>query len=158
MGRPRKLLNAQTGNLTVEEQERLKAEEEKLYNYEKLDFGYFPAGLLREAFPEWERISKIVGDLPLSELDQQTMVRYCNYSYLYSDVAEQVAYQGPITPEGKKNPLVDVMNSYSKELKAATSDLGLTINSRLKIVAPAEKEKEEEDPMGQMLNFVRKEG
>ena len=156
MGRPRKLLNAQTGHLTTEDQERMREEEEKLYNYEKLDFSYFPAGLLREAFPEWERISKIVGDLPLSELDQQTLVRYCNYTYLYSDATERVAYEGAITPEGKKNPLVDVMNGYSKELKAATSDLGLTINSRLKIVAPAEKDKEDEDPMGQMLNFARK--
>lgn len=156
MGRPRKLLNAQEGNLTVEQQEEKKREEEALYNYAPLDFGYYPAGLLREAFPEWERISHIIGELPISELDQQTMVRYCNYSHLYSDATERLAYEGAITPEGKKNPLVDVMNSYSKELKAATTDLGLTINSRLKIVAPAEKEKEEVDPMGELLKFARK--
>lgn len=155
MGRPRKLLNAQEGNLTREQQDEKRAEEEALYNYAKLDFSYFPAGLLKEAFPEWERISGIIGDLPLSELDQQTLVRYCNYSYLYSEATEAVAYEGAITPDGKKNPMVDVMNSYSKELKAATSDLGLTINSRLKITAPAEKEKPVNDPMGEMLKFKR---
>lgn len=155
MGRPRKLLNAQEGNLTREQQEEKRAEEEALYNYAKLDFGYYPAGLLKEAFPEWERLSTIIGELPLSELDQQTLVRYCNYAYLYSEATEAVAYEGAITADGKKNPWVDVMNSYSKELKAAASDLGLTINSRLKITAPAEKEKETNDPMGEMLKFKR---
>ena len=59
--------------------------------------------------------------------------------------------EGAITPDGKKNPLVDVVNSYSKELKTATNDLGLTINSRLKIVLPAEKEKEVVDPFAKMF-------
>lgn len=88
MGRPRKLINAQVGNLTTEQQEERKKEEEALYNYEKLDFSYYPQGLLQGAFPEWERISHFIGDLPISELDQQTMVRYCNYTYLYSEATE----------------------------------------------------------------------
>lgn len=43
------------------------------------------------------------------------------------------------------------MNSYSKELKSVTNDLGLTINSRLKIVLPSEKEKEVIDPLAKMF-------
>lgn len=61
--------------------------------------------------------------------------------------------EGEITPDGKKNPRVDIMNSYSKELKSATADLGLTINARLKIVAPAEKTKESNDPLGQLIKL-----
>lgn len=151
--RPRKLLNASSKNYTEEERIQKQNEEEKLYNYEPLDFSYYPAGLLREAYHEWERISHFIGDLPISELDQQAMVRYCNYSYLYSEMAEQVAYEGPLTEDGKLNPKVTAMNSYSKELKSATNDLGLTINSRLKLVAPKEIENESNDPLGQLLKM-----
>ena len=153
MGRPRKLINASVKNYTEEERIQKQKEEEKLYNYEPLDFSYYPAGLLREAYHEWERISHFIGDLPISELDQQAMVRYCNYSYLYSEMAEQVAYEGPLTSDGKLNPKVTAMNSYSKELKSATNDLGLTINSRLKLVAPKEIENESNDPLGQLLKM-----
>lgn len=152
MARPRKLLNAQSGNLTVEQQEEKRLEEEKLYNYEKLDFSFYPQGLLPQAFNEWDRVGQFIGDLPISELDAQTMVRYCNYSYLYAEAVEQVAQMGAIDPEtGKANPWVNAMNSYSKELKSATNDLGLTINSRLKIVLPNEKTKEEKDPFAEMF-------
>lgn len=153
MGRPRKLINASVKNYTEEERIQKQKEEEKLMNFEKLDFSYYPAGLLREAYHEWERISHFIGDLPISELDQQAMVRYCNYSYLYSEIAEQVAYEGPLTEDGKLNPKVTAMNSYSKELKSATNDLGLTINSRLKLVAPKEIENESNDPLGQLLKM-----
>lgn len=153
MARPRKLLNAQQGNLTQEQQHQKKKEEERLKNYEPLDFSYFPMGLLRGAYPEWERISHFIGDLPISELDQQAMVRYCNYSYLYAKVAEEVSVEGELTSDGKLNPKVNAMNSYSKELKSATNDLGLTINSRLKIVAPSEVEDESKDPLGQLIKL-----
>jgi P27 family predicted phage terminase small subunit len=153
MARPRKLLNAQTGNLTTQQQEDRKKEEEILYNYEKLDFSYYPNGLLREAFNEWDRIGAYVGDLPISELDVNTVIRYCNYTHLYAQAAEQVSLTGAVDPEtGKANPWVAAMNSYSKELKAATNDLGLTINSRMKLILPAEKEKEVIDPFSQMFD------
>lgn len=151
MARPRKLLNATSKNLTLEEREAKEKEEEVLYNYEKLDFSYFPPGLLKGAFNEWQRIGSYIGDLPISELDMNTMIRYCNYTYLYAEAVERLDMEGAITPDGKKNPLVDIVNSYSKELKTATNDLGLTINSRMKIILPAEKEKEVIDPFAKMF-------
>lgn len=152
MARPRKLLNAQQGNLTREQQEEKAKEEEVLYNYEKLDFSYYPMGLLPQAFNEWDRIGNYIGDLPISELDSNTMVRYCNYTVLYAQAVEMVAQEGAMTSEGKANPWVQAMNSYSKELKSATSDLGLNINSRLKIALPNEKQKEVKDPFANMFN------
>lgn len=152
MARPRKLLNAQSGNLTREQQEEKAKEEEVLYNYEKLDFSYYPMGLLPQAFNEWDRIGQFIGDLPISELDSNTMVRYCNYTVLYAQAVEMVALEGAMTPEGKANPWVQAMNSYSKELKSAASDLGLNINSRLKIALPNEKQKETKDPFANMFD------
>ena len=152
MARPRKLLNAQSGNLTREQQEEKAKEEEVLYDYEKLDFSYYPQGLLPQAFHEWERIGNYIGDLPISELDSNTMVRYCNYTVLYAQAVEMVAAEGAMTPEGKANPWVQAMNSYSKELKSAASDLGLNINSRLKIALPNEKQKEIKDTFANMFD------
>lgn len=153
MSRPRKLLNASTKHYTEEERIQKQKEEEKLYNYTPLDFSYFPMGLLRGAYPEWERIGHFVGDLPLSELDSQTLVSYCNYVYLYSKLAEEVSIEGEVTNEGKLNPKVTAMMGYSKQIKSATNDLGLTINSRLKLVAPKEVEDESKDPLGQLLKM-----
>lgn len=153
MARPRKLLNTQQGNLTQEQQFQKKKEEEKLYNYEPLDFSYFPMGLLRGAYAEWERIGNFIGELPLSELDSQTLVSYCNYVYLYSKLAEEVSIEGEVTAEGKLNPKVTAMMGYSKQIKSATNDLGLTINSRLKLVAPKEVEDESKDPLGALLKM-----
>lgn len=152
-GRPKKLLDASKKNYTKEEIESKKVEEEKLYNYPRLDFSVYPVGLLREARKEWDRISHYIQDLPISELDQQTMVRYCNYSYLYDKASKELDDQGFLVA-GKKNPLIDTVNSFSKELKTATNDLGLTINSRLKIVNPHELEKEPNDPFAEMMNEV----
>lgn len=151
MARPRKLLNTTTKNYTNEEKEAKELEEQVLYNYEKLDFSYFPHGLMKGAFNEWTRIGSFIGDLPISELDMNTVIRYCNYTYLYAEAVERLELEGPITPDGKKNPLVDIVNSYSKELKSTTNDLGLTINSRLKITLPAEKEKEVKDPFATLF-------
>lgn len=153
MTRPRKLLNASTKHYTEEELIKKQKEEEKLYNYEPLDFSYFPMGLLKGAYPEWVRIGNFVGDLPLSELDSQTLVSYCNYVYLYSKLAEEVSIEGEVTDEGKLNPKVTAMLGYSKQIKSATNDLGLTINSRLKLVAPKEVEDETKDPLGQLLKM-----
>lgn len=155
MARPKKLAGATSGHFTKEELEKKKAEEEILYNYDPLNFKKIPKSLTKGAAPEWRRIAKFIKDLPISELDQQTVVRYCNYTYLYDDAMKKLVEQGPII-EGKKNPLVDVVNSYSKELKTATSELGLTINSRMKLVQPGELEKQEYDPFQNMLKEVDK--
>jgi P27 family predicted phage terminase small subunit len=152
-GRPKKLLDASKKKYTKEEIEIKKAEEEKLYNYPRLDFSVYPIGLLEESQQEWDRISKYIQELPISELDQQTMVRYCNYSYLYEKASKELNEQGFLI-DGRKNPLIDTVNSFSKELKTATNDLGLTINSRLKIVNPQEIEKEPDDPFAEMMNEV----
>lgn len=152
-GRPKKLLDASKKNYTKEEIEAKKAEEEKLYNYPRLDFSEFPTGLLPEAEKEWVRISRYIEELPISELDQQTMVRYCNYSAMYDRASKELNEQGFLI-DGRKNPLVDTVNSFSKELKTATNDLGLTINSRLKIINPQEVEKEVEDPFGKLFAGV----
>lgn len=152
MARPRKLLNATSKNYTNEEKEAKELEEKVLYNYEKLDFSFYPPGLLPQAFNEWDRLGAYVGDLPISELDVNTVVRYCNYNYLYAEAVEKVAQMGAIDPDtGKANTWVNAMNSYSKELKTVTNDLGLTINSRMKIILPAEKEKEVLDPFAKMF-------
>ena len=151
--RPKKLLNASKKKYTKEEIAIMKAEEEKLYNYPRLDFSNYPVGLLKEAQKEWDRISHYIQDLPISELDQQTMIRYCNYSYLYDKASKELDEQGFLI-DGRKNPLIDTVNSFSKELKTATNDLGLTINSRLKIVNPQELEKEPDDPFAEMMNEV----
>lgn len=153
MSRPKKLLNASSKHFTEEERIQKQKEEEKLYNYEPLDFSYFPMGLLRGAYAEWERIGNFVGDLPLSELDSQTLVSYCNYVYLYSKLAEEVSVEGEVTSDGKLNPKVTAMMGYSKQIKSATNDLGLTINSRLKLVAPKEIEDESKDPLGALLKM-----
>lgn len=58
----------------------------------------------------------------------------------------------------KRNPLIDTINSASKELKTLTNSLGLTINARMKIANPSEIEPPKVDPFAEMFRRVEENG
>jgi phage terminase small subunit len=51
----------------------------------------------------------------------------------------------------KKNPSVDIMNSMSKEIRGIAGQLGLSLDSRLRIVG-LDGDDDEEDLLGAMMN------
>ncbi len=152
MGRPRKSLDMQKGNLTVVTRERRESEERKARTG-KEQLKRPPAWLINdEAKKEWRRITKELKEIELvGNLDRNNLGGYCNAFANYLQVTEllkgQEYYLERETRTGTiivKNPLVDIQKSYAEEMRRFAAMCGLTIDSRLKAVAAKADAEEQE--------------
>lgn len=157
MGRKTVLSGATSKHYTKEELEKKQEQEEILYTFEPLNFKKYPKSLDKLARNEWKRLATIVDtkSLPLSELDRAICTNYVTYVSISERAREQLN-QEPLTIDGKKNPIIDVLNGANKELKSLASQLGLTIDSRMRIKNPTQENNNTDDPFGDMLNEADK--
>lgn len=152
MGRKAVLSGASSKHYTKDELEEKQKQEEVLYTFEPLDFSNIPKKLDKLAKAEWKRLGLIVDtrNLPISELDRSIVVNYCVYVSVSERAREQLLTE-PLTIDGRKNPIIDVLNGANKELKSLASQLGLTIDSRMRIKNPTTEVNTEDDPFSKML-------
>ncbi|MFS0982378.1 phage terminase small subunit P27 family [Enterococcus casseliflavus] len=153
MGRKAVLSGAATSkHYTKEELEQKQKQEEVLFTFEPLDFSKVPKKLDKLAKAEWKRLGLIVDtrNLPISELDRSLVINYCVYVSVSEKAREQLLVE-PLTIDGRKNPIIDVLNGANKELKSLASNLGLTIDSRMRIKNPTTEADNESDLFAQML-------
>lgn len=153
MGRKAVLSGAATSkHYTKEELEEKQKQEEVLFTFEPLDFSKVPKKLDKLAKAEWKRLGLIVDtrNLPISELDRAIVINYCVYVSVSERAREQMQVE-PLTIDGRKNPIIDVLNGANKELKSLASQLGLTIDSRMRIKNPTTEADNESDLFAQML-------
>lgn len=152
MGRKAVLSGASSKHYTKDELEEKQKQEEVLYTFEPLDFSKIPKKLDKLAKAEWKRLGLIVDtrNLPISELDRSIVINYCVYVSVSERAREQLLTE-PLTIDGRKNPIIDVLNGANKELKSLASQLGLTIDSRMRIKNPTTEVNTEDDPFSKML-------
>lgn len=158
MGRKTVLSGATSKHYTKEELEKKLEQEEILYTFEPLNFKKYPKNLDKLARNEWKRLSQIVDskNLPISELDRAIVINYCMYVSISERAREQINEE-PLTIDGKKNQIIDVLNGANKELKSLASQLGLTIDSRMRIKNPTqENDNTDDDIFGSMLKQADK--
>ena len=157
MARPRKLIDTATGNFTKEEIEQRKKEEESLYEFEKIPLSP-PSWLNKEAKKEYKRIAPLLNRLPIAELDLMMVSMYCDLVSDYQAASEQAYTEGRIVeeldsqgnPKTKINEAWKLKESAAKNIRSIAGQLGMTIDSRMRIVVP--KEEEKEDPFADMMN------
>ncbi|MGL4573020.1 MAG: phage terminase small subunit P27 family [Clostridium sp.] len=142
MGRNRKSLALQTGNLTQEQQLEKEQEEELIkLNSEQLEK---PPKWLRDniAKKEWKRLVEQFRTISvISNLDLNNLGAYCNAYSFYLDATNQLKGEPLITEYTNKfgatnyveNPLIKIQMKYSDEMRKYSSLLGLSIDSRLKL-------------------------
>ena len=152
MGRKAVLSGATSKHYTKDELEEKQKQEEVLYTFEPLDFSNIPKKLDKLAKAEWKRLGLIVDtrNLPISELDRSIVINYCVYVSVSERAREQLLTE-PLTIDRRKNPIIDVLNGANKELKSLASQLGLTIDSRMRIKNPTTEANTEDDPFSKML-------
>lgn len=152
MGRKAVLSGASSKHYTKDELEEKQKQEEVLYTFEPLDFSKVPKKLDKLAKAEWKRLGLIIDtrNLPISELDRSIVINYCVYVSVSERAREQLLTE-PLTIDGRKNPIIDVLNGANKELKSLASQLGLTIDSRMRIKNPTTEVNTEDDPFSKML-------
>lgn len=143
MGRPRKPLEMQRGNLTVVSIERRRSEEKQATTGSN-QLGRPPDWLIDEvAVKEWKRIVKELRKINLvGNLDRNNLGGYCNafanYVKATSILKDQTFYVERETRTGVivvKNPMVDIQRNYADEMRRFASLCGLTIDARLKAAA-----------------------
>ncbi|MBC6310140.1 phage terminase small subunit P27 family [Listeria sp. FSL L7-1582] len=151
-----KLVDTAKGHLTtIEKSKRKRAENMASDGFANLQKSA-PNHLGSKARYEYERISKELQKLPVRSLDKATVELYCVWYGIYREAYEEVKENGiytvmsEITEEGivhykdrtRKNPAITVMNDATSNIRSLASSLGLTVDSRLKLMIPKVEERE----------------
>jgi len=115
---------------------------------------------------EYERVWEGLSTLPVKNLDRATLELYCTWYSLYREAEKDVNENGIFMTasymnesedsngnyqkklvnyidKSKKNPAVGVMNDASSNLIRCASNLGLNVDSRMRIHVPQKEEKKQ---------------
>ncbi|MEB7825579.1 phage terminase small subunit P27 family [Staphylococcus chromogenes] len=146
-GRPKKLLLNSNKNYTKEEIIEKERQETELNKFSKIDVT--PPDFLDDiAKEEYKRIIPHMQELPISKLDTGQIAQYCSF---YSDFvkASLILERENLMLEDDKgnqkvNPAFNVKEKAGIRMQQTANTLGLTIDSRLRIIVPGEKE--DDDP------------
>lgn len=156
----KKLEKALKGQITNEERAERKEQEESLYEFEPLH-AKPPHWLSTMGKNEWTRLYPHLKTLPISELDRPLFAIFCNYIAQFREATKDVAQNGQIMFElnsqgnevKKKNPSVEIMNSMSKEIRGIAGQLGLSLDSRLKLIGYKNgDDPQKKDKFAEMVN------
>ncbi|MGZ2417193.1 P27 family predicted phage terminase small subunit [Staphylococcus caledonicus] len=137
MARPRKLNATKTGNHNKEELDLQDLKENGLKQFEKINTDDIPDDLTDDGIAEWKRVVPLLQDLPIAELDYDRIKRYCQLVALTDEAYRHIMANGTVNDEGtKRTPQYFTYMDGIKELKSICGQLGMTIDSRMKLVVP----------------------
>ena len=159
MGRPRKIISMQTGN--IKKNVRAKREyEESLVKTDKDELEKLPSSVFLDATAkrEYERIRKNLQSIDIiGNLDRNSMIVYANAYSMYLQALKETKKKDfcPTvkTSSGEKpNPIYTILEQAKKDMDTSGSALGMSASSRLKIAA--EKAKGQEENLMQMFGDI----
>ena len=159
MGRPRKIISLQTGN--IKKDVRAKREyEESLVKTDKDELEKLPSSVFLDATAkrEYERVRKNLQSIDIiGNLDRNSMIVYANAYSMYLQALKETKKKDfcPTvkTSSGEKpNPIYAIMEQAKKDMDTSGSALGMSASSRLKIAA--EKAKGQEENLMQMFGDI----
>jgi len=159
MGRPRKIISMQTGN--IKKDVRAKREyEESLIKTDKDELEKLPSSVFLDATAkrEYERVRKNLQSIDIiGNLDRNAMIVYANAYSMYLQALKETKKKD-FTPtvktsSGEKpNPIYAILEQAKKDMDTSGSALGMSASSRLKIAS--EKAKGQEENLMQMFGDI----
>nr|DAW73872.1 MAG TPA: terminase small subunit [Caudoviricetes sp.] len=159
MGRPRKIISLQTGN--IKKDVRAKREyEESLIKTDKDELEKLPSSVFLDATAkrEYERVRKNLQSIDIiGNLDRNSMIVYANAYSMYLQALKETKKKD-FTPtvktsSGEKpNPVYAIMEQAKKDMDTSGSALGMSASSRLKIAS--EKAKGQEENLMQLFGDI----
>ena len=159
MGRPRKIISMQTGN--IKKDVRAKREyEESLIKTDKDELEKLPSSVFLDATAkrEYERVRKNLHSIDIiGNLDRNSMIVYANAYSMYLQTLKETKKKDfcPTvkTSSGEKpNPIYAILEQAKKDMESSGSALGMSASSRLKIAS--EKAKGQEENLMQMFGDI----
>lgn len=155
-GRPKKLLHNSNKNYTKEEILQKEKEEAELSKFSKIDVEP-PDFLDHIAKAEYRRVVPHMQELPISNLDKAQLAQYCSFYSDFVKASNTLKVQGLLVEDDKgnvkTNAAFNVKEKSAIRMQQAANTLGLTIDSRLRIVVP--NEKEDDDPFAKFVSDGR---
>nr|DAI40065.1 MAG TPA: terminase small subunit [Caudoviricetes sp.] len=159
MGRPRKIISMQTGN--IKKDVRAKREyEESLVKTDKDELEKLPSSVFLDATAkrEYERVRKNLQSIDIiGNLDRNSMIVYANAYSMYLQALKETKKKDfcPTvkTSSGEKpNPIYAILEQAKKDMDTSGSALGMSASSRLKIAS--EKAKGQEENLMQIFGDI----
>lgn len=136
----RKPLALHDGHHTKAELEQMKEENQTATGTRNCFSGKPPKELVGPiAKGEWKRITGILADMEIiGDLDLYALVGYCNAVEFYRRASEELA-SAPMVCETErgtvKNPLINVQDTFARQMRDFAMKAGLSVDSRLKYAA-----------------------
>ena len=159
MGRPRKIISLQTGN--IKKDVRAKREyEESLVKTDKDELEKLPSSVFLDATAkrEYERVRKNLQSIDIiGNLYRNSMIVYANAYSMYLQALKETKKKDfcPTvkTSSGEKpNPIYAILEQAKKDMDTSGSALGMSASSRLKIAS--EKAKGQEENLMQIFGDI----
>ena len=145
MGRNMKVVAATKKHLTKEEREKRKEIEEKASDGLAMLQRTPPDYLSKNAKAEYRRIIKDLRNLPIRNLDRVVLENYFVWYAVYRDVSSELDKVGYVISDEDKgripNPLILTLEKATTNIRSSASQLGLTVDSRMKMFVPKTEEK-----------------
>lgn len=146
-GRPRTLVSNSKKNYTKEEIAQREKEEALLNEFPKIPVTP-PKHLKGIAKKEYERIQPSLSMLPIADLDLGQVVAYCEFYQDFIEASEEVKKEGMIVlamnGDTKINPAFNAKEKAHQRMQSIARTIGMTVDSRLKIITPKVEEKSDE--------------
>lgn len=144
-GRKIKPLKNNKSHLTNDQKEiRTNAEKSASDTFKKLQ-STPPKHLNNVARYEYKRVSQELDEMPVRNLDRAILESYCVWYSIFREVSQKLKEEGALLKndngEYNENPLVKTLEKATKNIKSAAVELGLTVDSRLRIYIPKSDEK-----------------
>ena len=107
-----------------------------------------PKHLGEIAKAEYARIVEDLKSLPVRDLDRAVLENYCTWYGIYVEASQKVNEIGiSVFSEDKgmwiQNPLVVTLEKATNNIKSCAAQLGLTVDSRMKMYVPKTEEKKD---------------
>lgn len=139
-GRKYKLLEQSGANLTKQQQEAKFNAEILASDGYKLLQNSPPKRLSGVAKAEWKRIIPDLKNLPVRSVDRAMVEQYCFWYSQFIDLSDQVNSLGPDELDTKIT-LLNTLDKVSKNVRNAASEIGLTVDSRMRMNVPKKEDK-----------------
>lgn len=144
MGRKISLLDNNKKHLTKEEKASRKTAE-KLSGDGFVAMQVTPPNHMNPiAKQEYKRVIEDIQKLPLRNLDRAILENYCVWYSIFKEASKKLNEHGSFIKKNdgtyEENPVIKTMEKATKNIKSTASELGLTVDSRLRLYLPKKEE------------------
>lgn len=143
-GRKLKAIDGLNSHISKDEKAMRERAEKEMNKFPELS-DKPPAYLDSLAKRVWKELAPQIKKLPIKNLDSGIFEQYCNFYQHYVDAEKDIKKNGFKTEDGNRmSPSFRVMKDSADGMRKCASQLGLTVDSRLRLLIPNDDNEKKE--------------